>query len=92
MAHKTAGGSTKLGRDSQSKRLGVKIFGSQKIKAGNIILRQRGNKYHPADNVGIGRDFTIFALKDGKVDFFNKKVTCFSGRLKRKTFVRVIES
>jgi large subunit ribosomal protein L27 len=69
MAHKKGEGSVKNGRDSQSKRLGVKIFGGQPATAGNIILRQRGTEYHPGKNVGLGRDFTIFALTDGLVEF-----------------------
>jgi large subunit ribosomal protein L27 len=69
MAHKKAGGSTKNGRDSISKRLGVKRFGGQDVLAGNIIMRQRGTKFHPGDNMGIGRDHTLFALTDGKVQF-----------------------
>ncbi len=69
MAHKKAGGSTKNGRDSISKRLGVKRFGGQEVLAGNIIVRQRGTKFHPGDNMGIGRDHTLFALADGKVQF-----------------------
>jgi large subunit ribosomal protein L27 len=69
MAHKKGEGSVKNGRDSQSKRLGVKIFGGQPAIAGNIIVRQRGTVYHPGKNVGVGRDFTIFALTDGVVEF-----------------------
>lgn len=69
MAHKKGEGSVKNGRDSQSKRLGVKIFGGQPAIAGNIILRQRGTVYHPGKNVGVGKDFTIFALTDGVVEF-----------------------
>ena len=69
MAHKKAGGSTRNGRDSESKRLGVKIYGGQAIKAGNIIIRQRGTRFHPGANVGMGRDHTLFALKDGRVAF-----------------------
>ncbi|MEO6406974.1 MAG: 50S ribosomal protein L27 [Ferruginibacter sp.] len=69
MAHKKGEGSVKNGRDSQSKRLGVKIYGGQPAIAGNIIIRQRGTQYHPGNNVGIGRDFTIFALTDGIVEF-----------------------
>ena len=69
MAHKKGEGSVKNGRDSQSKRLGVKIFGGQSAIAGNIIIRQRGTTYHPGKNVGVGRDFTIFALTDGLVEF-----------------------
>ncbi len=69
MAHKKGAGSTKNGRDSESKRLGVKIFGGQAVIAGNIIVRQRGTKHHPGNNVGLGRDHTLFALTDGKVVF-----------------------
>lgn len=69
MAHKKAGGSTKNGRDSVSKRLGVKRYGGQAVIAGNIIVRQRGTQYHAGDNMGIGRDHTLFALTDGKVQF-----------------------
>lgn len=69
MAHKKGEGSVKNGRDSQSKRLGVKIYGGQPVIAGNIILRQRGTTYHPGKNVGVGKDFTIFALTNGLVEF-----------------------
>ena len=69
MAHKKGAGSSKNGRESHSKRLGIKIFGGQKIIAGNIIVRQRGTKHHPGNNVGIGKDHTWFALKDGIVEF-----------------------
>ncbi|GLR72545.1 50S ribosomal protein L27 [Agaribacter marinus] len=69
MAHKKAGGSTKNGRDSISKRLGVKRYGGQEVLAGNILVRQRGTKFHAGDNVGIGKDHTLFALSDGKVQF-----------------------
>ena len=69
MAHKKGEGSVKNGRDSQSKRLGVKIFGGQPAIAGNIIIRQRGTVYHPGKNVGVGKDFTLFALNDGVVEF-----------------------
>jgi large subunit ribosomal protein L27 len=69
MAHKKAGGSTKNGRDSHSKRLGVKKFGGEKVIAGNIILRQRGTKFHPGDHVGCGKDYTLYAKTDGKVVF-----------------------
>lgn len=69
MAHKKGQGSTQNGRDSVSKRLGVKKFGGEAVIAGNIILRQRGTRYHPGQNVGIGRDHTLFALKDGSVQF-----------------------
>jgi large subunit ribosomal protein L27 len=69
MAHKKAGGSTRNGRDSESKRLGVKRFGGEQVAAGNIIVRQRGTKFHAGNNVGIGRDHTIFATADGEVEF-----------------------
>jgi len=69
MAHKKGEGSVKNGRDSQSKRLGVKIFGGQAAIAGNIIIRQRGTQFHPGVGVGVGKDFTLFALTDGLVDF-----------------------
>ncbi len=69
MAHKKAGGSTRNGRDSESKRLGVKCFGGQQVAAGNIILRQRGTKFHPGQNVGLGKDYTIFAKIPGVVKF-----------------------
>lgn len=69
MAHKKAGGSSRNGRDSQAKRLGVKVFGGETISAGAIIVRQRGTKFHPGDNVGVGRDHTLFALVDGTVSF-----------------------
>ncbi|WP_026474538.1 50S ribosomal protein L27 [Alkaliflexus imshenetskii] len=73
MAHKKGVGSSKNGRESESKRLGVKIFGGQFAKAGNIIVRQRGTQHHPGDNVGIGKDHTLFALVDGNVVFRKKK-------------------
>jgi len=69
MAHKKAGGSSRNGRDSEAKRLGVKIFGGQTVKAGNIIVRQRGTRLHPGLNVGCGKDHTLFALADGVVQF-----------------------
>ncbi|MGQ9621773.1 MAG: 50S ribosomal protein L27 [Bacteroidales bacterium] len=73
MAHKKGAGSSRNGRDSESKRLGIKLFGGQFAKAGNIIVRQRGTVHHPGLNVGMGRDHTIFALIDGKVVFSRKK-------------------
>ena len=73
MAHKKGAGSSKNGRESESKRLGVKIFGGQNIIAGNIIVRQRGTKHNAGKNVGIGKDHTLFALVDGKVKFTKKK-------------------
>lgn len=69
MAHKKAGGSSRNGRDSAGRRLGVKCFGDESVVSGNIIIRQRGTKYHPGQNVGMGRDHTIFATVDGKVRF-----------------------
>jgi large subunit ribosomal protein L27 len=72
MAHKKAGGSTRNGRDSESKRLGVKVFGGQQVVPGNIILRQRGTKFHPGSNVGLGKDHTIFATSAGVVKFETK--------------------
>lgn len=79
MAHKKAGGSTKNGRDSESKRLGVKRFGGENVSAGSIIVRQRGTRFHPGTNVGIGRDHTLFAKADGEVKFEVK------GQANRKT-------
>jgi large subunit ribosomal protein L27 len=73
MAHKKGAGSSRNGRDSQSKRLGVKLFGGQAAKAGNIIVRQRGTKHNPGLNVGLGKDHTLFALIDGEIEFRRKK-------------------
>ena len=84
MAHKKGEGSVKNGRDSQSKRLGVKIFGGQAAIAGNIIIRQRGTEYHPGKNVGVGRDFTLFALTDGLVEFKKGKSD--------RTFVSIVDA
>jgi len=89
MAHRKAGGSTQLGRDSISKRLGVKIFGDQKVKTGNVIIRQRGTKFHPGKNVKRGEDDTLFALKDGVVKFTFKKARSFTGKLVGRRFVSV---
>jgi large subunit ribosomal protein L27 len=75
MAHKKGAGSSRNGRDSQSKRLGVKLFGGQIAKAGNIIVRQRGTKHNPGLNVGLGKDHTLFALTDGEVEFKRKGET-----------------
>ena len=82
MAHKKAGGSSRNGRDSNPKMLGVKLFGGQEISAGNVIVRQRGTQFHPGQNVGMGRDHTLFALADGQV--------AFRKGLKRRTYVHVI--
>lgn len=73
MAHKKAGGSSRNGRDSAGRRLGVKKFGGENVLAGNILVRQRGTKFHPGDNVGMGRDHTLFALSDGHVKFERKR-------------------
>ncbi len=72
MAHKKAGGSSRNGRDSESKRLGVKRYGGERVKAGEIIVRQRGTRFHPGENVGCGRDHTIFATKEGHVLFHQR--------------------
>ena len=73
MAHKKGMGSTRNGRDSESKRLGVKLYGGQQAKAGNIIVRQRGTKHYPGKNVGMGKDYTLFALVDGNIEFRKRK-------------------
>ncbi len=83
MAHKKAGGSSKNGRDSESKRLGVKRFGGESVAAGNIIVRQRGTQFHPGVNVGIGTDHTLFAKADGKVEFRTKGP-------KGRTFINIV--
>ena len=90
MAHKKAGGSTALGRDSVSKRLGVKIFGNQAVKKGQIIVRQKGTKYHPGKNVDIGGDSTLYSLSDGLVQFQNKMVRKFHGNLRKTRIVNVV--
>ena len=90
MAHKKAAGSTRLGRDSQAKRLGVKVFGDQYVPAGGIVVRQRGTKFHPGKNVGIGGDDTLFALTSGYVKFQEKKVVAFTGNKDKRKFVHVI--
>jgi len=90
MAHKKAGGSTALGRDSQSKRLGVKKFDGEVARSGNIIVRQRGTKVKPGKGTMIGTDFTIFAVTDGFVNFSAKKTTRFTGKLKDQKFVSIL--
>ncbi|HHH12378.1 MAG TPA: 50S ribosomal protein L27 [Candidatus Moranbacteria bacterium] len=90
MAHRKAGGSTNLGRDSISKRLGVKRFGSQKVREGEILVRQRGTKFHPGKNVARGADDTLYALCDGTVSFTAKKVIAFTGRPTKRRFVNVL--
>jgi large subunit ribosomal protein L27 len=89
MAHTKAGGSTKNGRDSNSKRLGVKLYGGQVAKAGEIIVRQRGSKWEPGVNVCVGKDDTIYAKISGVIKFTQKKVNSFTGQKKRKTVVNV---
>jgi large subunit ribosomal protein L27 len=83
MAHKKAGGSTRNGRDSESKRLGVKRYGGESVVAGNIIVRQRGTRFHPGSNVGCGRDHTLFATSEGTVRFVERGA-------KKRTYVEVV--
>jgi len=90
MSHKKAGGSTSLGRDSQAKRLGVKRYGGQEVKAGNILVRQRGTRIHPGINVLKGGDDTIFAKAAGIVKFTQKKVKTFTGKLVSRRFIHVV--
>lgn len=90
MAHKKAGGSTRNGRDSKSKRLGVKLSDGQFAKSGAIIIRQRGTKYHPGENVKIGKDDTIFATAQGLVKFTTKKLMKFNSKLKENKIVNVV--
>lgn len=90
MATRKAGGSTALGRDSISKRLGVKIYGGQQTAVSNIIIRQRGTKYHPGKNVKRGEDDTLFALVAGTVEFQTRKMRDFTGKLVERMFVNVI--
>ena len=89
MAHKKAAGSTRLGRDSQAQRLGVKVFGDQAINAGGIILRQRGTKFHPGVNVARADDDTLYALATGMVKFQEKRVVAFNGNKQKRRFVHV---
>lgn len=89
MAHKKAGGSTRNGRDSKAKRLGVKVYGNQTIGAGAIIIRQKGNSYWPGEGVSQGVDFTLFATKPGKVVFSEKNRERYDGRVYKKTMVSV---
>ena len=89
MSHKKAGGSTNNGRDSVAKRLGVKVFGEQAVKAGGIIIRQRGTKYFPGENVGMGKDHTIYSLINGKVYFTEKALRKYDGRVFKDKLVNV---
>ncbi|MCF7906500.1 50S ribosomal protein L27 [Patescibacteria group bacterium] len=90
MAHKKAGGSTALGRDSIAKRLGVKLFDGQKVKSGNIIVRQRGTKFHPGEGVDIGKDDTLFATSDGFLKFFTKRKKKYNGKISRNRYISVL--
>ena len=90
MAHKKAGGSTHLGRDSQPKYLGVKLYDGQVAKAGNIIVRQRGSKIRSGINTKMGKDDTIFALKDGYIKFTSKKIKKFTGAIEAAKFVNIL--
>lgn len=90
MAHRKAGGSTRLGRDSISKRLGTKLYEGQMAKAGSIIVRQRGTKIHPGKNVMKGADDTLFATTNGKIKFYSRKKIKYTGNLKLTKFVSVI--
>ncbi len=90
MAHKKAGGSTSNGRDSQAKRLGVKVFAGQVVRAGNIIIRQRGTQFFPGENVGMGKDHTLFALADGVVAFTEKQLRKYDGRSFKDKVVQVV--
>lgn len=90
MAHKKAGGSSRLGRDSNPQYLGVKLYGGQKANAGSIIVRQRGTKFHPGLNVKKGKDDTLFAIRAGIVQFKKKKTPNFTGRLQKRTFVNIV--
>jgi len=90
MAHTKAGGSTKLGRDSAAKRLGVKKFDNQTVNAGNVLIRQRGTKWYPGLNTKRGHDDTIYALKDGIVQFSTKKKKDFTGQTKKVSVINVI--
>jgi large subunit ribosomal protein L27 len=90
VAHKKAGGSTSLGRDSQSKRLGVKLYAGQKANAGNVLIRQRGTLYGAGKNVRRGSDDTLYAAKAGTIQFQKKQLRRFDGQLKLKTIVNVV--
>lgn len=90
MAHKKAGGSTALGRDSRSQRLGIKIFGGQMASKGNIVVRQRGTKWHAGKNIRQGNDNTLYAMTAGMVKFTSKKVRGFDGNLHLRRFVHVL--
>ncbi len=90
MATKKAGGTTRNGRDSAGKRLGVKLFAGETAKSGSIIVRQRGTKFHPGENVRIGKDDTLFSVAEGVVKFTKKKMRKYNDKLKETTFVNVV--
>jgi len=92
MAHVKSGGSTKLGRDSNSKRLGIKTSDGQTVQSGNVLIRQRGTKWHPGLNTKIGCDDTIYSLINGTVKFSNKKKKTFTGKIKKVSLINVIPS
>jgi large subunit ribosomal protein L27 len=92
MATKKAAGSTKNGRDSQAKRLGVKVYGGQPVKAGNIIIRQRGTKFFPGENASMGKDHSIYALADGVVSFSEKQLVKYNGQSHKDKFVNVTKN
>ena len=89
MAHTKSGGSTKLGRESRSKRLGIKVFAGQGVKSGDILVRQRGTKWHPGKNVRLGKDDTIYAIKAGVLKFTSKQKEKFDGKKKKVTIVNI---
>lgn len=91
MSKKKAGGSTRNGRDSKAKRLGVKVFGGQHIPSGSILVRQRGTKFHAGKNVGMGKDHTLFALTTGTVKYIEKRVQKYDGRKFKDMFIHVLE-
>lgn len=90
MSHKKAGGSSKNGRDSNAKRLGVKLYSGQKVSAGNILVRQKGSKFFAGEGVGTGKDFTLFALKDGVVHFAEKRQKKYDGRVYRDKVINIV--
>lgn len=92
MAHKKAGGSSKNGRDSNAKRRGVKRYAGEKVMSGAVLVRQKGTKWHPGENVGTGKDFTLFALTDGQVKFTKKRRTKFDGQRRVDTLVHVVNA
>jgi large subunit ribosomal protein L27 len=90
MAHKKAGGSTKNGRDSQAKRRGVKMYAGESVISGNVLIRQKGSNFIAGSNVGMGRDFTLFAMADGIVKFTEKNVKKFNGRRYKRHLIHVL--